>query len=56
MQVSTNSPAAEPVNVQKIDGHAQNCSSPPAARNPTAAPDPATPAQIPIALVRSAFG
>src|SRR5882757_3393372 len=56
VQVSTNSTAPAPTNAQKIDCHDQKCNRIPVTRKPMTAPEPATPAQIPTALVRSARG
>jgi hypothetical protein len=45
--------AAMDANAQKMDRHDQKCSSVPDPSMPMMAPQPATPAQMPVAFARS---
>ena len=56
VHVSTKSSTAAPLSAQKIDCQDEKCSSAPEPSIPRAPPEPATPAQMPTALVRSAGG
>ena len=56
VSVKTKMVSAAPAKAQKIECHDQKANRPPEPSIPMTAPDPATPAQIPTALLRWSFG